>query len=392
MLELIKIITMEKNNQLKILSFPFLTMSDKEEFLKVLSSPPPSSKPADDNDDESISVIEEILFGEGGAYEPSNDPWVINLDQTVREEWGVAKFTMKDFKRLRDRWKNLKRFRLMAKLKVEDPLEEDDELLGDVGVSLLQDGKEEQEEEEKFEFEVEEFELNLLKNSKLSFNYLDRFLRRSIETLTTLILKEHQFSNPSTLYHFLTVYGKTLTTLKTCSSNPWDDNYKLLETISQSCGNLRVLKIGSSCRKVLLPTITLLAQSDLGRNVEYLELSNCYSLTLYPPLLLLPRTKTKEDRTKLSLEAKLEETSPEILVEELARALFKFDKLKFLIVGPQHSSIEDGYEQERNVGRYFRDLNGFREEEETEEERGTRVIQSEVSFWRWKVELLGRSK
>ncbi|GAA5977873.1 hypothetical protein JCM5350_006204 [Sporobolomyces pararoseus] len=392
MIKLVRILFEEQGSgtRLKILSFPFVTMSDKDEFLDILSSASTKStrtstkiKDKDGREEEEEECcngggIEEILFGEGGAYETSNDPWVINIDQRVREEWGVAKFTINDFKRLHfsnEGWRKVKRFRLMARLRVEDPLEEDDRLAPSDPFTQGISG-----EEEKFEFRLEEFELNLLRNSKLSFNYLDRLLRSSLPTLTTLILREHQFENLSTLYRFLEAYGRNLRVLKTTSSNQFADNSPLLQVVSRACTNLRSLTIGSSCRRELLNALETLSSNKVGEGndgLEYLELSNCYSLALFPAVL---STEAKGDGVSEDEEEGRLKASH--VVDELSRVLFRFKSLRKLIIGPQHASIEDGYEQERNVGRLFRDLDGIREGEGS-----GRVISSQVSFWRWKVEL-----
>ncbi|GAA5954217.1 hypothetical protein JCM3765_005322 [Sporobolomyces pararoseus] len=389
MIRLVRTLLQEgvERTRLKTLSVPFVTMSDKDEFIKLLSITRTlqtrTLSDIEDGEEEEeeqccLGGIEEILFGEGGAYETSNDPWVINLDQQVREEWGVAKFGINDFKRLylsNEGWRKVKRFRLMARLRVEDPLEEDDELPSS---GLLT--QEEQDVEEKFEFRLEEFELNLLRNSKLSFNYLDRLLRSSKPTLTTLVLKEHQFENPSTLYRFLEAYGRNLRVLKTTSSNQFADNSPLIQVVARTCQSLKSLTIGSSCRKELLHALELLSSKEIGKGndaLEVLEFSNCYSLALFPAPLSTEFEKVGsfEDEEKGRLKVSH-------VVEELSRVLFRFKRLKSLIIGPQHASIEDGYEQERNVGRFFRDLDGIREGEGS-----GRVISSQVSFWRWKVEI-----
>ncbi|GAA5899966.1 uncharacterized protein JCM6883_006050 [Sporobolomyces salmoneus] len=368
MLELVRTVIARGGTNLRVLSFPFVTASDKGEFLAILSSHRQEEDDHEETDDwrEGGDRIEEILFGEGGAFEPSMDPWVINLDQQVREEWGVARFTINDFRRLYNHeggtLRGVKKFRLMARLRVEDPLEDDDELIDEEG------GRQD---EEKFEFRLEQFELNLLRNSKLSFNYLDRLLRSSRDTLTTLILKEHQFRSPSTLYRFLEAYGMNLRVLRTASSNQYDDNRPLLETIVRSCQNLRSLTIGSPTRNALGDALELLSSSEgeLWRKLEFLELSNCYSLTFFP--------------CTSSFGAEEEGRQSE-RVQELSRILFHFDSLKTLIIGPQHRTIEDGYEQERSVGKYFRDLDGVRE---IGRRRKAREIKSCVSFWEWKVEV-----
>ncbi|GAA5880804.1 hypothetical protein JCM16303_005122 [Sporobolomyces ruberrimus] len=386
-----------KRQQLKILSFPFITHSDKEEFLRILAITPETST----ENGGGGGSIEEIRFGEGGAYESSQDPWIINLDSNVREEWGTARFTIRDFQRLSKRRKkglfgNVKRFRLMARLRVEDPLEEDDPLRAypeeeeEEDTTLDIDNKdddddfleeEEEEGEERFDFSLTHFTLDLVRNSKLSFPYLSRLVHSSRHTLTSLSIKEHQFDSPPTLYRFIRTFGKNLKRLETDSSNQFDDNDEFLKVIGDSCKELKWLRVGSAVKRPLVESLETISIGTRLEKLEYLEFSNCYSprliSTLLPPTPLVANSFTISDEEKEQVEG----------LVRLSQALFSFRSLRKFVVGPQHTSVERGYEQERNVARYLRELDGTVEESRGGEGRARRVLRTDVSYWRWVVEL-----
>ncbi|GAA5846126.1 hypothetical protein JCM3766R1_005642 [Sporobolomyces carnicolor] len=346
------------NPTLVTLSFPFILARDKDEFLDVVAT---------------ARNLTEITFGDGGVFERSIDPWIIHLDPRVSDEWSVAKFTVEDFKRLERR--RVKRFRLSAKIAVRDPLEEHDPLTTPLSNhDDLDDNSDDLDDEERFLFRLEEFELNLFGNSKISFAYLDRLLRSSRATLTRLVVKEHQFESRRALEQFLSAFGRHLATLTTESSDPVSDNVGTVATIARACPNLRELKVGSSVRGPLAHVFEALARGRLVDKLESLHLSHCYSLALFPAATTTTTTTIDASRQQC-----------EVVVDDFATLLFRFERLRTVTVGPQHDSVEHAYEQERHVATYVRDLDQRVGSSSSSSRR--RTIESSVSYWRWRIEI-----
>jgi len=293
------------------LDVPFVVESDKGRLMTIFT------------DNERWNEVREVRFGNGYQV---RDPWVVNVDQGVMDQWGQAKWYISDFGQLsRKNWTRVNRFELNARLRVRDPPDEEDE-------------------EEKLGFELESFELNLSKNEKLSFLYLSRFLSSSLSTLTSLTLKEHQLQLPPTQFELLLrTYGSKLESLETTSSNQFDDNLPLIHCISASCPSLTSLSIGSRVNH-LLPTLQLLSFLP---SLETLVLKSVHSLEL--------------DKGRLE------------------DCLFGFPKLKRFVCEPSHANVEDGLRQDREVAEEFRKLEG--------REKEGRRCRTEVGFWRWRVEI-----
>ena len=289
------------------LDVPFVVESDKGRLMSIFNN-------------ERWNEVREVRFGSGYQVK---DPWVVNVDQGVMDQWGQAKWYISDFGQLCQNWRRVKRFELNARLRVRDPQED--------------------EEGEKLGFQLKGFELNLSKNEKLSFLYLNRFLSSSLSTLTSLNLKEHQLLPPSTQFELLRTYGSNLESLETTSSNQFDDNLPLTHCISASCPSLTSLSIGSRVNH-LFPTLQLLSFLP---SLETLILKSVHSLEL--------------DKGRLE------------------DCLFGFPKLKRLVCEPSHANVEDGLRQDREVAEEFRRLNG--------REKEGRRYRTEVGFWRWRVEI-----
>jgi len=283
---------------------PFIVEADKGDLMRVFKT---------------WREVEEVRYGTG--YEV-RDPWIVNVDQRVMDEWGSAKWYIEDFGELSNQeWRGVKRFELNQRLRIRD------------------------EEGEKLGFELEEFSLNLTKNSKLSFAYLSNYLSSSISTLTSLSLREHQLSSPSTLFQVVRTCGQTLKILETTSSNQFDSNLDLVHCISASCPSLLHLSLGSRVDH-LFPTLSLLS--------------------------FLPSLQTLHLKSVHSLE---------IEKERLEDVIFGFPRLRILECEPIHANVEDGLKQEREVAKEFRKLEG--------KVRGRRRVRSKVRFWKWRVEIEG---
>ncbi|GAA5939181.1 uncharacterized protein JCM15063_004444 [Sporobolomyces koalae] len=309
------------------IAIPFVTISHQERFSRTIIT--------------NGSRLREIRFGEG--YE-SQDPWVINFDPSVREQWGSAKFTIRDFQLWSNPLARVTHLKLMARLRVEDPLEEDDELVDS------------DEEPEVLGFKLEHFQLDLLRNSKLSFNYVYRLLYTSRTTLKSLVLKEHQLTSaPETLDRILETFGSTLTVLRTSSANQTTDNRHLLVTISTNCPNLETLSIGSRTSLALFEVLDLFANHLI--HLRELGLENFYSLELY-------RRDHPNGR------------------DDLVRVLLHgFQKLKRIVLTPQHANVTDARVQDETIGQPLREL------DQTRDDSIAKTISTEINYWRWLVEI-----
>ncbi|GAA5937058.1 hypothetical protein JCM10213_000175 [Rhodosporidiobolus nylandii] len=194
----------EACTNLRELSVPFVTQADKHDLLVPLRR---------------LSSLRSFTFGEGAS---TADPWVVNVDIAIKDQWGTAIWTRGDFAALAKSWPRLKRVVLQARVR---GLEADQEVIL---------------------WQLEEFELSLFKNVKLSFPYLDRLLSncRATGSLRRLILKEHQL-HPEDLVSLVEAYGGSLETLETTTANRFARNEPFLVAIASSCRLLRTLRIGT---------------------------------------------------------------------------------------------------------------------------------------------------
>ncbi|GAA5900887.1 hypothetical protein JCM5296_002207 [Sporobolomyces johnsonii] len=220
---------------LRELSFPFVTMADKFDLVFALRR---------------LENLEVFTFGEGAS---TIDPWVINIDAAVRDEWGSARWTMDDFRSLGQCWSRLRSVVLQARVRVLDRHDEAEH----VG------------------WQLESFELALIRNARVGISYLDRLLSGSRTSLRHLTLKEHQVHSAD-LVQLIETYGPTLEYLATTSADQHNPNLPLLAAIATHCPNLGVLKLGSPVDD-LLPALTTLARL---RNLRHLHLGALYATAL----------------------------------------------------------------------------------------------------------------
>ncbi|GAA6044022.1 hypothetical protein JCM8097_004305 [Rhodosporidiobolus ruineniae] len=192
-------------SNLRWLSIPFVTQLDKADLIAALHQ---------------LDSLEEFNYGEGATVV---DPWVVNVDIAIKDQWGTALWTRSDFAALAPSWPCLRRLVLQARVR---GLERDTAVIP---------------------WQLEHVELSLLKNHKLSFPYLDRLLshtRSSSPTLRHLVLKEHQL-HPPDLLELIEAYGAGLVSLSTSTADHFTRNDALFSTISSSCPNLVSLRLGS---------------------------------------------------------------------------------------------------------------------------------------------------
>ncbi|GAA5853162.1 hypothetical protein JCM8547_000222 [Rhodosporidiobolus lusitaniae] len=191
---------------LRKLAVPFVTQADKHELLSALRR---------------CSLLKTFIFGEGVSHA---DPWVVNVDIGIKDQWGTAIWTRSDFVSLAASWASLRRFVLQARAR--DPSSEPD---GPVP------------------WHLESFELSLLKNHKLPFTYLDKLLSncRTSKSLRHLVLKEHQLK-PGDLVRLVEAYGHGLVRLETTTANRFARNNALISSIPTFCPSLVTLRLGTA--------------------------------------------------------------------------------------------------------------------------------------------------
>ncbi|GAA5995301.1 uncharacterized protein JCM10292_005089 [Rhodotorula paludigena] len=189
---------------LKRLSIPFVTHVDKMDLVVALRE---------------LSMLETFVFGEGAA---TPEPWVIHVDVSIQDTWGTARWTRADFAALSTRWPRLKSLVLDARVRGR----EDDK---DGGVPWV----------------LESFELALIRNTKLSFAYLDKLLAGCRQgSLRRLVLKEHQFE-PGALLAFLEQFGQNVDVLVTSSADRVNPDKALVAALPSVCPHLRMLRLAS---------------------------------------------------------------------------------------------------------------------------------------------------
>ncbi|GAA5986010.1 hypothetical protein JCM11641_004900 [Rhodosporidiobolus odoratus] len=190
-------------SNLRTLSLPFVTQADKYDLVVALRK---------------LSSLEVVTIGEGAAI---SDPWVINVDIAIKDQWGTAVWTRDDMVTFANHWPRLRKVVLQVKLKGLTP---------DAVAPIP--------------WQLEGFELALLKHGKVSFDYLDRLLSNTHSSLRRLVLTEHQL-DPDDLLHVFEAYGATLTALETTTANIYAPNKSLFSTIASSCPSLRFLRLGT---------------------------------------------------------------------------------------------------------------------------------------------------
>ncbi|GAA5824642.1 hypothetical protein JCM11251_005287 [Rhodosporidiobolus azoricus] len=165
-----------------------------------------------------LPSLESFTLGEGLSI---TDPWVVNIDVDVKDQWGTAVFTRADLAALATTWPHLRRFVLQTRVRGFD-------------------------DDEPIPWQLGSFELSLLKNVKLSFPYLNKLLSNCgiTSSLRHLVLKEHQL-HPPDLVLLVETYGASLKVLETTTSDEFTPNDPFLQAVGSSCPNLRRLRFGA---------------------------------------------------------------------------------------------------------------------------------------------------
>ncbi|ORY88339.1 hypothetical protein BCR35DRAFT_351146 [Leucosporidium creatinivorum] len=195
---------------LRELSWPGVVRFDKAEAAQALRHLP---------------GIEVLHFGEG-SQKSDADPWIINLDAAVREEWGSARWSIKEVGEMMEHWPRLRKVVLGERMTSRSEGEAG-EYSTDVGWNC----------------ELKSFELALGRHSALPKGELRRLLRGSKESLRHLKVTEHQLL-PGELIDYLSTAGSRLTHLST-NTNDLHTLSDLLPPIELHCNSLRYLSIGS---------------------------------------------------------------------------------------------------------------------------------------------------
>ncbi|BGP03068.1 hypothetical protein RTBOTA2_005677 [Rhodotorula toruloides] len=182
---------------LKVLSLPFVVQADKKDLVVALKR---------------LSQLERFTVDEDTA---TADPWIINIDVSIKEEWGKAIWTIADLAALAPSWPRIKVLELYSAVHSGQ---------GDVVV----------------DWQLDEFTLYLNQNVKLGFTYLNRLLHGSRGSLRRLNIQEHRLE-PGALARFLEEYGGTLDTLTTFTADYFTVDETLPVAIATHCPNLSIL-------------------------------------------------------------------------------------------------------------------------------------------------------
>ncbi|BGP27262.1 hypothetical protein JCM10295v2_006226 [Rhodotorula toruloides] len=185
---------------LKVLSLPFVVQADKKDLVVALKQ---------------LVQFERLTIDEAVA---TADPWIINIDASIKEEWGKAIWTIADLAAFAPSWPRIKALQMYATARSG---QEDDIVV---------------------DWQLEEFSLLLGQNAKLDFHYLHRLLHGSRRSLRCLNVREHQLE-PGVLAHFLEDYGGNIRILRTFTSDHFSIDKPLLRTIATRCPNLRELQL-----------------------------------------------------------------------------------------------------------------------------------------------------
>ncbi|KAM0786884.1 hypothetical protein ACM66B_002309 [Microbotryomycetes sp. NB124-2] len=167
-----------------------------------------------------LDSLESLTLGAGLSTD--EDPWVIHLDAGIQETWGSARWSVRELSTLIECWPTLKHVKLSARLRTGN----------NVHHSSVP-----------WTCRLESFELALIKNFRLSFNYVDALLANSTTTLTNLKITEHQMELQG-LTELIRKYGPNLRHLET-TTNDLHQRSTLVKVVSDSCDKLESLVLGS---------------------------------------------------------------------------------------------------------------------------------------------------
>ncbi|GAA5853513.1 hypothetical protein JCM9279_001298 [Rhodotorula babjevae] len=198
---------------LRALSLPFVVQADKPALLSALRR---------------LALLEALTLGDGVAVA---DPWVVNVDVAVLDEWGVAQWWRRDLAALAPHWPRLRRVALKARIRARD---------GD----------------EPIPWALDAFELALGRSARLSAPYVAAALGRSVlaGSLRRLTLCEHQLE-PGALVELLEAVGGGgddegaaagaggLEVLRTTTADKVTRHDVLAHDIARTCPRLRVLAL-----------------------------------------------------------------------------------------------------------------------------------------------------
>lgn len=154
------------------------------------------------------------------------DPWIINLDAAIREEWGSARWSIKEVGEMIGHWPRLRKVVLGERMMSRSE--------GKVGDEATIAG---------WTRELESFELALGRHSVLPKGELQRLLGGSKASLRYLKITEHQLP-AGELIDYLSTSGSQLTHLSTVT-NDLHTPCTLLPSIQQHCHSLRYISLGS---------------------------------------------------------------------------------------------------------------------------------------------------
>ncbi|POY75993.1 hypothetical protein BMF94_1078 [Rhodotorula taiwanensis] len=228
---------------LHALSLPFVTQADKPHLVDALRS---------------LDCLQTLTIGEGTS---SPDPWVINVDIGIKDQWGCARWFRGDFVPLCRHWPRLRKVNLQARLRNRDK----DDVVG-------------------VPWRLEAFELSLHRHGRLGFAQLDLLLHGCrAATLRHLHVKEHQLAEGA-LENILSTYGSGLTSLTTLTADHFSHHNALFPTIAESCPALETLYLAT-------PVYDLLANlRDLLRLPRLRELTLATAVApVVPPVDLVAR-------------------------------------------------------------------------------------------------------
>jgi len=244
---------------LRALSLPFVVQADKPALLSALRR---------------LALLEQLTLGDGVALA---DPWVVNVDVAVLDEWGVAQWWRRDLAALAPHWPRLRRVALHARIRGRH---------GD----------------ERIPWALDAFELALGRSARLEAQYVAAVLGRSVAagTLRRLTLCEHQLE-PGALVELLGAVGgggsgeegaagaTGLEELRTTTADKVTRHDDLAHDVARTCPHLRVLALETPLGDLLG---ALGALSSL-RHLRRLALTS----------LVAPRERTGVARLVAALEA-----------------------------------------------------------------------------------------
>lgn len=217
---------------LKILSMPFVVQADKKDLVVALRV---------------LSHLGHLVFDEAVAVP---DPWIINVDVSIKEEWGQAVWTIADLAALAPSWPRMKKLEMSSAIR------------GGPGDEVVN-------------WPIQECALLLQQNIKLSYGYLDRLLRGGRGSLCTIHIREHRLE-PGALARFVKEYGSSLERIRTYTNDRFTVDEPLIHAIATSCPKLRSLVLSTP-----IPNVAD-ALDELSRlpRLQTIALGTCFAINL----------------------------------------------------------------------------------------------------------------